>query len=397
MNEKSVTQARVSGKKVLLRCDFNVPIENGVITDDRRISESIPTIEFLLSHGARVIACSHLGRPHGKNIPELSLKPVALKLSQYLKKNVKIAKDVIGEGARTAINNLRDGEICLLENLRFEIGEENNDIDFAEKLSSLAEIYVNDAFGTCHRNHASLVGVPKFLLSYIGFLIQKEVKTISNAVENPKRPFISILGGAKVSDKIGVIENLIEKVDAFIVGGGMSYTFTNALGHSVGDSICEKDKLGLARDIMKTAEEKNVEFLLPLDNRIGKRYSKDTEFKTVDSDKIPDGWQGLDIGPKTEKIFSEKIKKAGTILWNGPMGVSEWENFAHGTFAAASAISESNAVSIVGGGDSAAAVKKLGFSSKITHISTGGGAALMLLEGKGLPGIEAIKNLYQQI
>ncbi|MDR1364218.1 MAG: phosphoglycerate kinase [Oscillospiraceae bacterium] len=393
MNKKSISNANLNGKKVIVRCDFNVPISyDGFIVDDRRITEALPTIKFLVQQGARVILCSHFGRPHGKVQCKLSLEPVAIRLNQYFENSVKFVKDVIGTSACKVSKNLENGEICLLENLRFEIGEEKNEDSFAKSLASLAEVYVNDAFGACHREHASIVGVPKFLPSYFGFLVQKEIKEMSEVIKNPKRPFVSILGGSKVSDKIGVIKNLIDKVDTFIIGGGMAYTFMNALGYSVGDSICEKDRLELARDIMEKTKEKGVRFLLPVDNKVGKEYSPETEFKVVGADKIPNGWQGLDIGPRTCEIFSNEIKNAGTIVWNGPMGVSEWDNFSQGTFSVARAVAESESASIVGGGDSAVAIKKIECESKITHISTGGGASLMFLEGIELPGIKAISD-----
>ena len=393
MNKVIVNESKVSGKKVLLRCDFNVPYdENGEISDTRRIDESLKTINFLVKNGAKVIICSHFRRPHGVVNPSMSLKKAAECLSSKIGQEVKLAKDVIGESAKSIVSNLSNGEVCMLENLRFEMGEENNDIEFAKQLASLADVYVNDAFGACHRGHASLVSVPKLLPSYCGFLIKKEVETISGVLDNPKRPFISILGGAKVSDKIGVIENLVDKVDAFIIGGGMTYTFMNALGYGIGDSICEKSKLGLAKDILALTKEKGVKLLLPVDSKVGKEYKCDTESMIVDSDKIPEGWQGLDIGPRSIKIFSDELANAGSVVWNGPLGVSEWENFADGTFSIAKVLSESNAKTIVGGGDVAAAVNMAGVASKMYHISTGGGASLMFLEGKELPAIAALPN-----
>ena len=393
MNKVSVEKANVSGKKVLLRCDFNVPYDgNGNISDTRRIDESLKTIKFLIDNNARVILCSHFRRPGGVYSSELSLCKVAESLSAKLGKNVRLSSDVVGDNAREIVSSLNDGDVCLLENLRFEIGEETNDLEFAKKLASLADIYVNDAFGTCHREHASIVGVPKLLPSFCGFLIQKEVQTISNLVNNPVRPFISILGGAKVSDKIGVVKNLIDKVDAFIIGGGMTYTFMNALGYQIGDSICENSKLSLAQDIISLAKEKGVKLLLPVDCKLGKEYSPDTETMVVDSDKIPAGWQGLDIGPKTIEIFCNELKNAGSVVWNGPVGVSEWKAFSDGTFTLARVLSESKAKTIVGGGDVAAAVNKAGVASKMYHISTGGGASLRFLEGAELPGIAALPN-----
>ena len=393
MNKVIVNESKVSGKKVLLRCDFNVPYdENGEISDTRRIDESLKTINFLVKNNAKVIICSHFRRPHGVVDSSMSLIKAAKYLSSKIGQEVKLAKDVVGESAKSIVSNLSNGEVCMLENLRFEIGEENNDIEFAKQLASLADIYVNDAFGACHREHASLVSVPKLLPSYCGFLIKKEVETISGVLDNPKRPFVSILGGAKVSDKIGVIENLVDKVDAFIIGGGMTYTFMNALGYGIGDSICEKSKLGLAKDILALTKEKGVKLLLPVDSKVGKEYKCDTESMIVDSDKIPEGWQGLDIGPRSIKIFSDELANAGSVVWNGPLGVSEWKNFADGTFSIARVLSESNAKTIVGGGDVAAAVNKAGVASKMYHISTGGGASLMFLEGKELPAIAALPN-----
>lgn len=388
MSKLSVQKADVKGKKVLLRCDFNVPYDSeGNISDTRRIDESLKTINYLVSNGARVIICSHFRRPNGKYSDEFSLKKVAKCLSEKLGKSVPISSDVVGESARNLVSSLSNGDVCLLENLRFEIGEQENDVEFAKKLSSFADLYVNDAFGTCHRAHASIVGVPKFLKSYCGFLIQKEIQAISSVVENPIRPFVSILGGAKVSDKIGVITNLVDKVDAFMVGGGMTYTFMNALGYQVGDSICETSKLSLAKDILSLTKEKGVKLLLPVDSKLGKDYSPNTETKVVDSDKIPNGWQGLDIGPKTIELFSEELKKAGSVLWNGTMGVSEWEAFSNGTFSLARTLAKSNAKVVVGGGDTAAAVFKAGVADKMYHISTGGGSSLQFLEGKELPGL----------
>ena len=393
MNKVSVEKANVSGKKVLLRCDFNVPYdEQGNISDTRRIDESLKTIEFLIGNGARVILCSHFRRPGGVYSSEFSLCKVAECLSAKLGKNVRLSSDVVGDNTREIVASLGDGDVCLLENLRFEIGEETNDPEFARKLASLADLYVNDAFGTCHREHASIVGVPKLLPSFCGFLIKKEVETISNLVNNPVRPFISILGGAKVSDKIGVIKNLIDKVDTFIIGGGMTYTFMNALGYQIGDSICENSKLSLAQDIVSLAKEKGVKLLLPVDCKLGKEYAPDTETMIVDSDKIPAGWQGLDIGPKTIEIFCNELRNAGSVVWNGPVGVSEWEAFSNGTFTLARVLSESKANTIVGGGDVAAAVNKAGVASKMYHISTGGGASLRFLEGSELPGIAALPN-----
>ena len=392
LNKKSVEDIDVRGKKVLIRCDFNVKMENGVITSDKRIVASLPTIKYLLDNGAKVIACSHLGRPKGEFKPEFSLAPVAVRLGELLGIEVKMAKDVVGESAKALAADLKEGEVLLLENVRFHKEETKNDPEFSKALASLAEIYVNDAFGSAHRAHSSTTGVADYLPAVGGFLIRKELEYIGGALEDPKRPLVAILGGAKVSDKIGVITNLMDKVDTLIVGGGMAYTFFAAKGYSVGNSICEEDKIEMAKEIMATAEAKGVKFLIPVDNRLGKEYAEDTETMTVDSDNIPDGWMGLDIGPKTEKLFADAIKGAGTVIWNGPMGVSEWKNFASGTVAVATAVAESGSISIIGGGDSAAAVQKLGFADKMSHISTGGGASLEFLEGKDLPGVVALND-----
>ena len=392
LNKKSVEDIDVRGKKVLIRCDFNVKMENGVITSDKRIVASLPTIKYLLDNGAKVIACSHLGRPKGEFKPEFSLAPVAVRLGELLGIEVKMAKDVVGESAQALAADLKEGEVLLLENVRFHKEETKNDPEFSKALASLAEIYVNDAFGSAHRAHSSTTGVADYLPAVGGYLIRKELEYIGGALANPKRPLVAILGGAKVSDKIGVITNLMETVDTLIVGGGMAYTFFAAQGHSVGTSICEEDKIELAKEMMETAKAKGVNFLIPVDNRVGLEYNENTEHMIVDSDDIPDGWMGLDIGPKTEKLFADAIKGAGTVIWNGPMGVSEWKNFASGTIAVATAIAESGAISIVGGGDSAAAVQKLGFADKMSHISTGGGASLEFLEGKDLPGVVALND-----
>ena len=391
LNKKSIEDIDVSGKRVLVRCDFNVPFDaEGNITDPKRINESLKTIKYLINKNAKVILCSHLGRPKGEFNMKFSLVPVAQYLSKALGQEVKMAKDVIGDSAKSIASSLKEGEVELLENVRFHKEEEQNDPNFAKELASLAEVYVNDAFGTAHRAHASTAGVAKYLPAVCGYLIQKEISVMGNALSNPKRPFVAILGGAKVYDKIGVINNLIDKVDTLIIGGGMAYTFMNALGYSIGTSICESDKVGLARDMMAKAKEKNLKFIIPVDNKVGLEYDPNTEAKVVDSDKIPEGWMGLDIGPKTAKMFSEAIEGAGTVVWNGPMGVSEWDNFAFGTNEIAKAVANSGAISIIGGGDSAAAVEKLGFAEKMTHISTGGGASLMFLEGKVLPGVDCL-------
>ena len=393
LNKKTVRDIDVKGKRVFLRCDFNVPFdEKGNITDTKRIDESLKTIKYLIDNDAKLILCSHLGRPKNGFEDKLSLKPVAKYLKEVLGRDVKLAKDVAGEDTKRIVNSLKPGEICMLEDIRFEDGERSNSPEFAKKLASLADVCINDAFGASHRAHASTAGVAKLLPAGYGFLIEKEISTMSRILNNPKRPFVSILGGAKISDKIGVINSLLDKVDVLIIGGGMSYTFANALGYSVGTSLCETEKLGLAKDMMAKAKEKGVKLLLPIDVKVAKEYDPNAEYKVVSFDKIPDGWMGLDIGPKTAKLFSEAIAGAGTVVWNGPMGVSEWENFASGTFAVAKAIAESGAISIIGGGDSAAAIYKLGFASKMTHISTGGGASLTFLEGKPLPALEVIED-----
>ena len=392
LNKKTVEDLQVAGKKVLVRCDFNVKMENGVITSDKRIVASLPTIKYLIENGAKVILCSHLGRPKGEVVPEFSLAPVAARLSELLGQEVKMAKDVVGESAKALAADLKDGEVLLLENVRYEKGETKNDPELSKKFADLAELYVNDAFGSAHRAHSSTAGVAEHLPAACGYLIQKEIEFIGGALENPKRPLVAILGGAKVSDKIGVITNLIDKCDTLIIGGGMAYTFMKSLGYNIGTSLLEADKVELAAEMMKKAEEKGVKFLIPVDNKVGKEYAPDTEAMIVDSDKIPDGWMGLDIGPKTQAIFADAVKDAGTVIWNGPMGVSEWEAFASGTVAVATAIADSDAISIIGGGDSAAAIQKLGFADKMSHISTGGGASLEYLEGKVLPGIAALNE-----
>ena len=391
-NKKTVEDIDVKGKKVLVRCDFNVPLADGVITDDKRIRESVKTLKYLLDNGAAVVACSHLGRPKGEFNMKYSLAPVAERLSQLLGMDVIMASDVIGEDAKAKAAALKPGQIMLLENVRFHKEEEKNDPAFAKELASMADIYVNDAFGTAHRAHASTAGVADYLPAVCGYLIQKEISIMGKALEDPKRPFVAILGGAKVSDKIGVIENLIDKVDTLIIGGGMAYTFMRSMGNSTGTSICEEDKLDLAREMMAKARAKGVNFIIPVDNIVGREYKPDTPFLRIYSDAIPDGWMGLDIGPTTQELFSKSLIGAGTVVWNGPMGVSEWDNFASGTIAVAKAVAESGAISIIGGGDSAAAVEKLGFADKMTHISTGGGASLEFLEGLSLPGIACLND-----
>lgn len=392
-NKKTIEDIDPRGKRVLVRCDFNVPQdENGNITSDKRIVAALPTIEYLIDKGARVILCSHLGRPKGEVNPKFSLAPVAKRLSELLGREVKMASDVIGDSAKSLASSLEDGDVMLLENVRYHKEEEKNDPEFAKQLASLAEIYVNDAFGTAHRAHASTAGVADYLPAVCGFLIGKEIGIMGKALSNPKRPFVAILGGAKVSDKLGVINNLLEKVDTLIIGGGMAYTFAKANGGNIGASLCEDDRLDYARDMIKKAKDKGVKFLLPIDTVAADKFAADAEAKVVPTAEIPDGWMGLDIGPKTIESYSNAIKDAGTVVWNGPMGVFEFDRFAEGTKKVAEAIAESGAVSIIGGGDSASAVKKLGFEKKMTHISTGGGASLEFLEGLELPGIACLEN-----
>ena len=393
MNKKTVKDIEVAGKKVLVRCDFNVPQdENGNITDNRRIVSSLDTIKYLIDNNAKVILCSHLGRPKGEVKKEFSLSPVAEELSKLLNKEVKLASDVIGESAKSLTQNMKEGEVVLLENLRFHREETDNDPEFAKSLASLAEVYVNDAFGTAHRAHASTAGVAEYLPAVAGFLIEKEINFMGEALNNPERPFMAILGGRKVSDKIGVIESLIEKVDTLMIGGAMAYTFFKSMGYNVGDSICELDKLDLAQELMEKARNKGVRFMIPVDTRVGKEFSKDTESKVVNFKKIPDGWEGFDIGDETIKIYVEELQKAKTVVWNGPVGLFEFDKFAIGTNAIAKALADLDATTIIGGGDSAAAVEKVGLADKITHISTGGGASLEFLEGKKLPGIECLQD-----
>ncbi len=429
LNKKTVEDIVVTGKKVLVRCDFNVPMKDGKITSDKRIIGALPTIKYLLDNGAQVILCSHMGKPHNiftegfglskkekkavEALPEaekaaatekylakakaedaklFTLKPVADRLNELLGDKVTFASDIIGEDAKAKAAALKNGEAVLIENVRFDARETKDDPTFAKELASLAEIFVNDAFGTAHRAHASTTGVADYLPAVCGYLIKTEIGVMGKALADPARPFVAVLGGAKVSDKIGVIENLIEKVDTLIIGGGMAYTFFRAKGYTVGTSLCEEDKIELAASLIKKAEDKGVKFLLPIDNRLGREYDENTETKTVNSDSIPDDWMGLDIGPKTEELFANAVKGAGTVIWNGPMGVSEWKNFASGTESVAKAVAESGAISIIGGGDSAAAVQKLGYADKMTHISTGGGASLEFLEGKVLPGIAALNE-----
>jgi len=386
-NKKSVEDIDVAGKKVIVRCDFNVPQDDtGRITDDKRIVASLQTIKYLLEKKAAVILCSHLGRPKGQVNPKYSLKPVAERLSELLGQDVKLADDVVGESAKALAAALKPGEVMLLENVRFHKEEEKNDPAFAKEVASMAEVYVNDAFCTAHRAHATTAGIADYLPAACGFLINKEISIMGKALADPARPFVAILGGAKVSDKIGVITNLLDKCDTIIIGGGMSYTFMKAMGKKIGTSLCEDDKLELAKGLLEKAEQKGVQLMLPIDTVCADHFAADAEPKTVEAGEIPDDMMGLDIGAKTIELFSEALKDAGTVVWNGPMGVFEFDAFAVGTKAIA------NAVSIIGGGDSAAAVEKLGFASRMTHISTGGGASLEFLEGLELPGIACLQD-----
>ena len=428
-NKKSVEDIELAGKRVLVRCDFNVPLKDGVITSDKRIVEALPTIKYLLDKGCKVVLCSHMGKPHAiftegfgltkkekakiEALPaeeqkaaeaellakaatddkkKFTLKPVAVRLNELLGDKVTFAEDIVGEDAKAKVAALKAGEAVLIENVRFDARETKNGADFAKELADFADVYVNDAFGSAHRAHASTAGVAAYLPAVCGYLIQKEIGVMGKALADPARPFVAILGGAKVSDKIGVINNLLEKVDTLIIGGGMAYTFFKAAGHSVGTSLCEDDKIELANEMVAKAAAKGVNFMIPVDNVVATEYDENAEHMIVNSDDIPDGWMGLDIGPNTRELFANAIKGAGTVVWNGPMGVSEWKNFAAGTEAVAAAVADSGAISIIGGGDSAAAVEKLGFASRMTHISTGGGASLEFLEGKDLPGISCLLN-----
>lgn len=394
MSKKTVKDIDLKDKKVFVRCDFNVPLdENGNITDNRRIVGALPTIKYLLENNCKVILCSHLGRPKGEVKPEFSLVPVAKELSKLLNKEVKLAKDVIGESAKKLTSNMNNGEVVLLENVRFDAREEKNDPELSKELASMAEIFVNDAFGTAHRAHSSTAGIADYLPAVSGFLIEKELKFLGDALENPERPFVAILGGKKVSDKIGVINSLLEKVDTLMIGGAMAYTFYKAQGYNVGDSICELDKLDLAKELMAKAEEKGVKLMLPVDTKLGKEFDPNTETKTVSWTEIPDGWQGFDIGKETIELYKNELESAKTVIWNGPLGLFEFETFADGTNEIAKKLAElSDCTTIIGGGDSAAAVEKAGLADKMTHISTGGGASLEFLEGKKLPGIECLQD-----
>ena len=391
MNKKTVKDIDLKGKKVFVRCDFNVPMdEKQNITDNTRIVAAIPTIKYLLEQDCKIILASHLGRPKGEVKPEFSLAPVAKELSKLLNKEVIMAKDVIGEDATNKAENLKEGEIMLLENVRFHREETDNDPEFAKKLASMAEVYVNDAFGAAHRAHASTAGIAQYLPAVSGFLIEKELTVLGNAINNPERPFMAILGGAKVSDKIGVIDSLLDKVDTLMIGGGMAYTFFKAQGYSVGNSLCEEEKTGLALEAMEKAKQKGVKLLLPVDTKVGKEFKPDTESKTVAWTDIPDGWEGFDIGEKTIEMFKNELKNAKTVIWNGPVGLFEFDQFAIGTNEIAKTLADLDATTIIGGGDSGAAVAKAGLADKMTHICTGGGASLEFLEGKKLPGIECL-------
>lgn len=395
LNKKTVDDLAVKGKRVLVRCDFNVPLQEGRITDDSRITAALPTIQKIMAEGGKVILCSHMGKPKGEAKPELSLAPVATRLSELLGKEVVFAKDdnVVGKNAKKAVADMQDGDVVLLENTRYRKEETKNEEAFSKELASLADIFVNDAFGTSHRAHCSTVGVTAFIKeSAVGYLMEKEIAFLGNAVNNPERPFLAILGGSKVSDKIPVINNLLDKVDMLIIGGGMAYTFAVAQGGTVGTSLLEADKVAFAKEMIDRAKEKGIKLLLPVDTIATEDFSAEAPYKTVDSMKIPDGWMGLDIGEKTQKLFVETIKEAKTIVWNGPMGVFEFENFAGGTKAVAQAMASIDGTTIIGGGDSAAAVNQMGFGSKMTHISTGGGASLEFLEGKELPGVAAVND-----
>ena len=395
LNKKSVDDINVKGKRVLVRCDFNVPLIDGKITDENRLVAALPTIKKLIADGGKVILCSHLGKPKGEPKPELSLAPVAVRLSELLGQEVKFAADatVVGENAKAAVAAMNDGDVILLENTRYRAEETKNGEEFSKELASLCDVFVNDAFGTAHRAHCSNVGVTKYVdTAVVGYLMQKEIDFLGNAVNNPERPFVAILGGAKVSSKISVIENLLDKVDPLIIGGGMSYTFSKAMGGKVGISLLEEDYCDFALNMLKKAEEKGVKLLLPVDHVVADDFSNDANIQVVSRGEIPDGWEGLDIGPETAKLYAEAVKTAKTVVWNGPMGCFEMPNFAKGTEAVAKALAETDAVTIIGGGDSAAAVNQLGYGDKMTHISTGGGASLEFLEGKELPGVAAAND-----
>nr|WP_143182403.1 phosphoglycerate kinase [Peptoclostridium litorale] len=394
LNKKTIENVNVKGKKVLVRCDFNVPLSGEKITDESRLIGALPTIEYLIKNGAKVILCSHLGKPKGEPKPELSLLPVAKRLSQLLGKDVHFAADdnVVGENAKKAVEDMKGGDVVLLQNTRYRKEETKNETGYSRELASLADIFVNDAFGTAHRAHCSTVGVTKFIdQSVCGYLIQKELEFLGSAVENPKRPFAAILGGAKVSDKLNVINNLLEKVDTLIIGGGMAYTFLKAKGLGIGNSLLEEDKIDYAKEMFEKADKKGIKLLVPVDFRAADKFSEDEKAQLF-SGSVPDGKMALDIGPETEKLFANAIKESKTVVWNGPMGVFEFEEFASGTRAVAKAMADADAVTVIGGGDSAAAVNQMGYGEKMTHISTGGGASLEFLEGKELPGIAALDD-----
>lgn len=395
LNKKTIEDINVRGKKCLVRCDFNVPLKDGKITDENRLVGAMPTIKYLIENGAKVILCSHLGKPKGEPKPELSLAPVATRLSEMLGQEVVFAADanVVGENAKKAVAEMKDGDVVLLENTRYRKEETKNEEGYSKELASLAEIFVNDAFGTAHRAHCSTVGAGQFLEERVcGYLIQKELDFLGSAVENPVRPFLAILGGAKVSDKLGVINNLLEKVDTLIIGGGMAYTFIKALGHEIGTSLLEEDKVAYAKEMMDKAKAKGVNLLLPVDFVYADRFAEDAEPHITEGRDIPADCMGLDIGPKTRELFANAVRESKTVVWNGPMGVFEFENFANGTKAIAQAMADVDATTIIGGGDSAAAVNQMGFGDKMSHISTGGGASLEFLEGKELPGIVALDD-----
>lgn len=395
MNKKTVKDIDVTGKRVLVRCDFNVPQDKeGNITDNRRIVAALDTIKYLIEKNAKVILCSHLGRPKGEFKDEFTLKPVAEELSRLLGQKVELSKDVIGEDSQRLVDNLQNGQVILLENVRFHAEEEKNDPEFAKKLANFADVYVNDAFGTAHRAHASTEGVAKYLPAVAGFLMEKEIEFLGSALENPQRPFVAILGGKKVSDKISVIENLLEKVDTLIIAGGMAYTFLKSQGLEIGKSVCEDDKIDLAKQLLENANQKNVKILLPVDINVAEEIDENIESKIVNIDEIPQDCIGLDVGPKTIELFAEELKKAKTVVWNGPLGIFEIDKFAVGTNAIAKILSEINATTIIGGGDSASAIEKAGLSNKMTHISTGGGASLEFLEGKELPGVVCLLDKF---
>lgn len=388
-NKKTIRDIDVRGKKVLVRVDFNVPLKDGAVGDDTRIRAALPTIEYLLTGGAAVILCSHLGRPKGGPDPKYTLQPVAEHLGKLMGKAVKFADDCIGEPAEKAAAGLKPGEVLVLENTRFHPGEEKNDLDLAQKLASLAEIYVNDAFGTAHRAHSSTEGVARFLPAVAGFLLEKEIKYLGEAIANPRRPFVAILGGAKISDKIGVIKNLLAKADTILIGGGMANTFLAARGFEMADSLVEADALDTAKELLKTGSDK---LMLPVDLTLGDKFEETATVQTIDAGNVPAGWRALDIGPKTVAAFAEIIQGAGTVVWNGPMGVFEFASFAKGTYGVAKAVAESGAISVIGGGESVAAIQQSGLADKITHISTGGGASLEMLEGLVLPGLAALND-----